>query len=90
MNKFKYFDRPQLLISIVGVSAFAISLIIYVIMFLTAQVIYSDEGVMENMIYNETLQNIYTLFLAIHLGAVTWFIARSITFKRRKKEADIF
>ena len=89
MNKLKFFDRPQLLIAIIGVASLALTVIIYLAMFITAQIVYNEQGIVETMIYDKTLQNLYTAFNGVHLLMVTWFIARAITFKLRQKEADL-
>ena len=88
MNKMKFFDRAQLLICIIGVSAFATSIIVFIPMFLTGTIIYDEEGVMKTIEYNVVLQTLYSVFTFINVGAIVWFIARAATYKIRVKEED--
>ena len=89
MNRFKFFDRPQLLISIIGIASLSVSSILLVTMVLTGEAVYLEDGTVDYVIYNSVISNLHTFFVVIHLLMVTWFAARAITYKMRKKEADI-
>ena len=88
MKKLKFFDRPQLIIAIIGVAAFALAVTIFIPMFLTGKVIYDENGVMQTIEYNLILQSLYSVFSFINILALVWFIARAITYKMRVKEED--
>ena len=88
MNKMKFFDRTQLLISIIGIAAFAISIAIFVPMFLTAKITYNESGAMESIEYNLVLQSIYSIFALTNVLALVWFVIRALTYKMRVKEDD--
>ena len=87
-NEKKFFDKPQLLITIIGVFAFVISIILFIIMFLTGTVTYKDNGTIDEIIYQPTLFSIYSVFILIHFLMLLWFILRAITFKLRIREED--
>ena len=89
MNKTKFFDKYMFILSIVGLSSMAISIVLLIIMFLTAQVIYNDEGVVDQIVYHPVLSAIYAIFLSLQLLTLAWFIIRAITYKLRCKEANI-
>lgn len=88
MKKSRFFDKAQLLITIIGLSAFAVSLIFYMVMVLTAKVTYKESGDIDQVIYNSTLMCIYGIFSSTHLLMLAWFIIRALTFKRRMKEIE--
>ena len=88
MNKQKFFDRPQLLIGITGLGAILVSLILFVVMVLTGTRIYDENGILTGITYNNVLQTIFIIFFLIQLIAITWFVARTITYKMRIKEED--
>ena len=88
MNKLKFFDRYQLIIAIVALSAFVLFLILYTIAFLTATATYKEPGVIDEIHYNPVLLGLFSSFFFVHLLAVIWFIIRAITFKMREKEYD--
>ena len=84
----KFFDKWQKIILIgLGVSGF-LMVVFYIAMVMTAKVV---EGTEEYLIpqyeYNYTYQVFYSAFFFVQLAFGTWFLARLITFKMRKKEA---
>ena len=87
MNELKRFDRPQLMIGIIGIASFINATIFFVIMFITASVEVVD-GVIESITYNPILQSFYSIFLSMNLLCVVWFVIRLLTYRLRKKEAD--
>lgn len=88
MNELKRFDRPQLMIGIIGIACFINSIILFLVMFLTATVNYDSEGHMESLTYNPVLQSLYSIFALGNILALTWFVIRLVTFRMRKKEYD--
>ena len=88
MKKSRFFDKAQLLITIIGLSALAVSLVFYVVMVITAKVTYKESGAIDQIIYNPTLMGIYGAFSSTHLLMLSWFIIRAITFKSRMKELE--
>jgi len=89
MNNKRLFDRPQLIIGIIGISAFFVATILYVVMLITANVTYLDNGEIDTLTYNPTLFSIRSIFSCIYLLALVWFVIRLITFKMRNKEEDL-
>ena len=89
MNKSRYFDKYQLMIAIVAVAMAIISVILFIIMLLTSTITYDENGAISEIIYNNTLQMIYSIFFLGQLTALVWFIARTITYKMRIKEEDV-
>jgi len=89
MNNKRLFDRPQLIIGIIGISAFFVATILYVVMLITADVAYLDNGEIDTLTYNPTLFSIRSIFSCIYLLALVWFVIRLITFKMRNKEEDL-
>jgi len=89
MNNKRLFDRPQLIIGIIGISAFFVATILYVVMLITADVTYLDNGEIDTLTYNPTLFSIRSIFSCIYLLALVWFVIRLITFKMRNKEEDL-
>ena len=88
MNELKRFDSPQLMIGIIGIAGFINSIILFLVMFLTATVNYDSEGHMEYLTYNPVLQSLYSIFALGNILALTWFVIRLATFRMRKKEYD--
>lgn len=88
MNKFKYFDKIQFIISIIGVASFIMFIVMYFVSLFTSQVKLNEAGDVEDIIFNPVLQNIFMAFLIINALANIWFIARSLSYKARKKEAE--
>ena len=88
MKELKFFDRYQLIITIVGIAALAIGLTIFVPMFLTATIEYDAVKEMDVVVYNAVLQSLYSVFMFINFVCLVWFIVRALTFKMRKKEYD--
>lgn len=82
----KYFDRLQLIITIAGISCLVLTLVFQVITTLTATPIYDEMGLLEGYDYELIPQTFLSIFTFAHIGLLTWFIARSITFQMRKKE----
>ena len=84
----KFFDKWQKAFLIgAGASGF-LAAIFYVLTVMTAKVV---EGTEDYLIpqyeYNYTYQVFYSAFFFVQLAFGTWFLARLITFKMRKKEA---
>ena len=88
MKELKFFDRYQLIITIVGIAALMIGLTIFVPMFLTATIEYDEVKEMDVVVYNAVLQSLYSVFMFINFVCLVWFIVRALTFKMRKKEYD--
>ena len=88
MNKPRFFDKTQLLIAIIAVSATLLSLIFFIVMLFTATPTYDESGALTDLTYNNVIQTIFSIFFLIELIAIVWFIARSITYKLRIKEED--
>ena len=88
MKELKFFDRYQLIITIVGIAALMIGLTIFVPMFLTATIEYDEVKEMDVVVYNTVLQSLYSVFMFINFVCLVWFIVRAATFKMRKKEYD--
>ena len=88
MKELKFFDRYQLIITIVGIAALMIGLTIFVPMFLTATIEYDEVKGMDVVVYNAVLQSLYSVFMFINFTCLVWFIVRALTFKMRKKEYD--
>ena len=88
MNNLKYLDRYQLIIIIVGIASFAASMVAFIVMLFTATVVYDESGAIDTLTYNDIALTIYGLFMLTHLTALTWFLARTITYKLRIKEEE--
>ena len=88
MKELKFFDRYQLIITIVGIAALMIGLTLFVPMFLTATIEYDEVKEMDVVVYNAVLQSLYSVFMFINFVCLVWFIVRALTFKMRKKEYD--
>ena len=88
MKELKFFDRYQLIITIVGIAALMIGLTIFVPMFLTATIEYDEVKEMDVVVYNPILQALYSVFMFANFVCLVWFIVRALTFKMRKKEYD--
>ena len=93
MNELKRFDKYQLLIAILSASSFALSMVFFFIMYFTAQIVV-EEGELQKIVYDSTLQGIYSFFLFAYILGSVWFFARLITYKMRlkeqQKEKDLF
>ena len=88
MKELKFFDRYQLIITIIGIAALMVGLTIFVPMFLTATIEYDEVKEMDVVVYNAVLQSLYSVFMFINFTCLVWFIVRALTFKMRKKEYD--
>ena len=88
MNRSKYFDKCQLILAITAVAATLISGVFFIIMLITATPIYDETGAIADITYNYNIQMICSIFFLTELTALTWFIARTITYKMRMKEED--
>lgn len=83
----KYFDKWQKLIVIgAGVSLF-LMIVFYVAMVSTATFVYDENGFVVDLEVDLRLQLFYSTFFFMQLAFGAWFIARSITYGMRKKEA---
>ena len=89
MNNLKYLDRYQLIIIIVGIASFAASMVAFIVMLITATVVYNESGAIDSLAYNDIAVTIYGVFMLTHLTALTWFLARTLTYKLRIKEEDV-
>ena len=87
MNELKIFDKYQLLISIIAVASFILSIVFFFAMSFTSQTLVDEEG-MKTIVYNTTLQGLYSFFTFAHILGIVWFVGRIITFPLRKKEYD--
>ena len=88
MDELKRFDKYQLLIAILSASSFALSTVFFIIMYFTAQIVV-EEGELQKIVYDSTLQGIYSFFTFAYILGSVWFIARLLTYSLRKKEYDI-
>ena len=88
MNNLKVFDKTQFLILILTLSSFVTSIIFSMIMIATGTPVVED-GMVKEVVYNPTLQSLYSFFVFGHFLGLTWFLGRLITYKLRKKEADL-
>ena len=88
MNNLKIFDKAQFLILILTLASFLISIIFLIAMLFTGTPVIED-GVIKEVTYNPTLQSLYSFFVFGHILGLVWFIGRLITYKLRKKEADL-
>ena len=83
----KYFDKWQKLIVIgAGVSLF-LMIVFYVAMVSTGTFVYDENGFVVDLEVDLRLQLFYSTFFFMQLAFGAWFIARSITYGMRKKEA---
>ena len=83
----KYFDRWQKLIVIgAGVSLF-LMIVFYMAMVATSTPVLNDVGDVVDIKVDLRLQLFYSTFFFMQLAFGAWFIARSITYGMRKKEA---
>ena len=87
MRELKLFDKTQLLIAIFAVASFITSIIFFFIMSFTSKTLVDEEG-LSTIVYDPTLQGIYSFFTFAHILGIVWFVARIITYKLRLKEAD--
>ena len=89
MNKTKFLDRYQLILAIVAIATTLISTVLFIIMLVTATPVRDETGALQEITYIYPLQMVYSIFFLLQLTAITWFIARSITYKMRLKEKDV-
>ena len=83
----KYFDKWQKLIVIgAGVSLF-LMIVFYMAMVATSTPVLNDVGDVVDIEVDLRLQLFYSTFFFMQLAFGAWFIARSITYGMRKKEA---
>ena len=87
MDELKRFDKYQLLIAILSASSFALSTVFFIIMYFTAQIVVED-GELQKIIYDPTLQGIYSFFIFAYLLGSVWFVTRLLTYQLRKKEIE--
>ena len=88
MNRLKYFDKTQCIIGILAIATTIIAIILFIIMMVTGTPYYDESGVLAGIKYNNVLQIIFSMFLIIELGAMLWFLARTITYKMRAQEEE--
>ena len=83
----RYFDKWQKLIVIgAGVSLF-LMIVFYMAMVATSTPVLNDVGDVVDIKVDLRLQLFYSTFFFMQLAFGAWFIARSITYGMRKKEA---
>ena len=83
----KYFDKWQKFIVIgAGVSLF-LMIVFYMAMVATSTPVLNDVGDVVDIKVDLRLQLFYSTFFFMQLAFGAWFIARSITYRMRKKEA---
>ena len=83
----KYFDKWQKFIVIgAGVSLF-LMIVFYMAMVATSTPVLNDVGDVVDIEVDLRLQLFYSTFFFMQLAFGAWFIARSITYRMRKKEA---
>ena len=83
----KYFDRIQKIIALTMVITLGLVLVFLIINTAGAKPIYDENEVLVDIEYPVVSQALLSVFIFLHIAAVTWFIARSITIKMRLKEA---
>ena len=88
MNKLKLFDKCQLLIAIIGVSAMIISSILFIVMVLTGTIVRDESGAITEIVYNNVVQTIFSIFFLMQITSIIWFVTRIATYKMRVKEED--
>ena len=85
----KYFDKLQMVLTIAGISCLILAFIFQIYMTLTATPIYDAEtNQLVGYQYLVVPQTLFTIFAFTHVALIAWFIARSITYKMRKKERE--
>ena len=83
----RYFDKWQKFIVIgAGVSLF-LMIVFYMAMVATSTPVLNDVGDVVDIEVDLRLQLFYSTFFFMQLAFGAWFIARSITYGMRKKEA---
>ena len=83
----RYFDKWQKFIVIgAGVSLF-LMIVFYMAMVATSTPVLNDVGDVVDIKVDLRLQLFYSTFFFMQLAFGAWFIARSITYGMRKKEA---
>jgi uncharacterized membrane protein len=88
MKRTRLFDKTQLIIAIIGVASFITTIVLYIPMFLTAEVYYNENGLVDKIEYNFIIQSIFSIFSILNILMLIWFIIRLITYKMRIKEED--
>ena len=83
----KYFDKWQRLICIGAGVSLVLTVVFYIALIMTAKPTTNDAGLITGYEFNYTLQIFYSAFFFVQLAFIAWFIARSITYGMRKKEA---
>ena len=82
----KFFDRMQLIITIAFGACLLLAFISFVIMLVTATPMYNDDNILSGLKYHIVPQTLFTIFTFSHIALFFWFVARTITYKMRKKE----
>ena len=83
----KYFDLWQRIITIVGVASFALSVVFLVWNSASATPVYNESGAIVEFKYQVLPQTLFSIFTFLNILCLIWFVARSITYKMRIKEA---
>ena len=83
----KYFDKWQKFIVIGACASLFLMIVFYVAMVSTGTFVYDENGFVVDLEVDLRLQLFYSTFFFMQLAFGVWFIARSITYRMRKKEA---
>lgn len=83
----RYFDKWQKFIVIGACASLFLMIVFYIAMVSNATPITDENGIIVELEVNYTLQLFYSTFFFVQLAFGVWFIARSITYGMRKKEA---
>ncbi len=82
----KYFDKWQKFIVIGAGASLFLMIVFYVAMVSTGTFVYDENGFVVDLEVDLRLQLFYSTFFFMQLAFGAWFIARSITYRMRKKE----
>ena len=88
MNNTKFFDKPQLLIAIIGILTFFASFVLFLIIS-NQQIVYQNESGETYVAHNGVLYSLLYVFVFAHLLMLIWFVIRAITYRLRTKEKDV-
>ena len=83
----KYFDKWQKFIVIGASVSLFLMIVFYMAMVATSTPVLNDVGDVVDIKVDLRLQLFYSTFFFMQLAFGAWFIARSITYRMRKKEA---
>ena len=83
----RYFDKWQKFIVIGACASLFLMIVFYIVMVSNATPITDENGIVVDLKVDLKLQLFYSTFFFMQLAFGVWFIARSITYGMRKKEA---